>query len=133
MDFLNFNNTYTNSKVQYIDQEQLKILAGNIRSYIVDLNKIKSNADALWEQCSNNLDASALEGINVVKSENQVKFNTSIEELNNFADRLDSVANIWDDTEKEIKSSSIKLGSIFDDISKTFRSAVEYSKTINKK
>ena len=126
MDFFNFDNTYTNSKVQYIDQEQLKILAGTIRKYIIDLNRIKNKADSLWEQCSTNLDSEALEGINIVKSENQTKYNYSIDELNNYADRIESVANIWDDTEKEIKTSSVKLGSIFDDIGKTLRSAYEY-------
>jgi hypothetical protein len=125
---MNDNNTFNGSKVQYIDQEQLKILAGTIRKYVNDLSKIKSKADIVWDQCSAYLDESALESINSVKSDNYKKYTSSMDELNNYANRVESVANIWDDTEKEIKTSSRKLESFFDDIGKTMRSAIEFSK-----
>ena len=71
---MNDNNFFTNSKIQYVDQEQLKILAGTIRKYINDLNNIKTNADAIWEQSSTYLEDSALKGINTVKSDNNKKY-----------------------------------------------------------
>lgn len=121
-------NTYTNSKVQFIDQEQLKILAGTIRRYVNDLNKIKNKSDVLWEQCSAFLEEGTLDSINMVKSDNYSKYVSSIEELNNYANRIESVANIWDETEQEIKASSRTLESLFDDIGKTMRTAFEKSK-----
>ena len=128
---MNDNNFFTNSKIQYVDQEQLKILAGTIRKYINDLNNIKTNADAIWEQSSTYLEDNALKGINTVKSDNNKKYSKSIEELNEYANKIDTVANIWEDTENEIKSSSKKLESFFDDIGKTMRSAIDSAKNNN--
>ena len=57
---------HTNSKVQFIDQEQLKFLAGAIRKYINDLKILKQNEDIIWENSSSYLDDSALNGINTI-------------------------------------------------------------------
>ena len=121
-------NNYTNSKIQYIDQQQLKILAGTIRKFVVELNNIKKKSDIVWEQCSVYLEDNTIKSINTVKSDNTIKFSKAIEELNTYANKIESIANIWEDTENEIKISSKNLESLFDDIGKTMKSAIEYSK-----
>ena len=122
------NNTYTNSKVNYIDQEQLKILAGIIKRYANDLKTIKKKSDEIWEQCSSYLEDGTIANINIVKSNNYVKYNSSIDELINYANRIETVANIWDETEREINASSKKLESYFSDVSKTVKDAFERSR-----
>ena len=119
---------FTNSKIQYIDQQQLKILAGTIRKFIIELKTIKKKSDIVWEQCSAYLEDNTIKNINSVKSDNAIKFAAAIEDLNNYANKIESIANIWEDTENEIKTSSKNLESLFDDIGKTMRSAIEYSK-----
>ena len=122
------NNMYTNSQIQYIDQEQLKILSEAIRKYVSDLNQIKKKSDEIWEQCSGYLEEGTLQSIDLVKSNNFIKYSSSIEELNNYANKIDTIANIWDETEREIRSSSKKLESFFTDINKTMMNAFERSK-----
>lgn len=118
----------TNSKIMTVDEEQLKITSGIIKNYSNELLRIKKNADSLWEQCSIYIDDSVLNNINTVKETNNKKFDSAISELNEYSNKMNSIANIWKDTETEIKASTKKLDSLFSNIQKTMLDAINNSK-----
>ena len=122
----NFFNT--NSKIMTVDEEQLKITTRIIKKYANDLDRIKKNADLLWEQCSVYLDDNILESINNIKESNNKKYTSAISELNNYANKMESIAIIWKDAEDEIKSSSRKLENLFSNMEKTMIDAINDSK-----
>lgn len=119
---------YSNSNVMAIDEEQLKTIVGVIKRYATDLNKIKSRSDNIWEQCSSYLDDSVSANINEIKSANVTKYSTAMEELIAYANKLESISNIWKEAETEITTSSKNLESIFADISKNILDTVEKNK-----
>ena len=117
------NNDEMNSKVvTSIDQEQVKAIAGTLRKYSADLDTIKNEADMIWTNCETYLDSSIVASIRTVKGINKKRYMAAIEELNNYINKLETVVNIWKDTEDEIKASSIKLENIFSDIGKALSS-----------
>lgn len=122
------NDLYTNSKIMTVDEEQLKTTSGIIKQYAIELDNLKKQADSLWEKCSVYLDDNILNSINTVKDVNNKKYLNAINELNNYADKMESVSNIWKDAETEIKVSSKRLESLFSDISKTITDAINNSK-----
>ncbi len=129
----NTNDLNTNSKIMSVDEEQLKILSGIMKKYANDLNMIKKQSDTIWEQCCVYLDESIVDNINTVKEYNNKKFSSALEELNNYANKMETIANIWQDAETEIKVSSKKLESLFSDISRTMSDAANMiTSNINK-
>lgn len=118
----------TNSKIMTVDEDQLKITSGIIKNYSNELSRIKKEADLLWEECSVYIDDAVLNNINTVKSTNNKKFSSAITELNDYANKMESIANIWKDTEVEIKASTKNLESLFSDIQRTMINAVNDSK-----
>ena len=103
----------------YIDEEQLKEVSGYLRKYSSDLTKIKKHFNEVWEQCSSLLDDNTIKNINSLKDINDKKYNKAMEELETYANKIDTVANIWQDTNIQIKNSSKNLESMFIDISKS--------------
>lgn len=129
----NFKDFSTNSNNIAVDEEQLKNLSGIMIKYANDLDRIKKQASVIWEQCSVYLDDSVIENINQVKEYNEKKYAKAMDELNNYANKMETVANIWKDTEAEIKMSSKKLESLFSDINKTMTDSIKsISNNINK-
>ena len=122
------NNVYNGSQNITIDEEQLKIAVGQIKKQASELNKIKEQSDTLWEQCIPYLGESISSSINEMKSTNRKKYNDAIDELNNYANKLESVSNIWKDAETEITTSAKNLESLFSDIGKTIQNTVNNSK-----
>ena len=117
------NNNEMNSKIiTSIDQEQVKAIAGTLRRYSADLDNIKNEADIVWTNCETYLDSSIVASIRTVKEINRKRYMTAIEELNNYVNKLETIVNIWKDTEDEIKTSSIKLENIFSEIGKALSS-----------
>ena len=127
------DDTNTNSKIMAVDEEQLKILSGIMKKYTNDLNIVKKQADTIWEQCSSCLDDSIIENLKTVKEYNNKRFNSALEDLNNYANKMETIANIWKDAEAEIKVSSKKLETLFSDISRTMSEAANMmASNINK-
>ena len=118
------NNNIEASKPIAINQEQIKVIVGSLRKYAVDLEKVKSRADEIWEKCETYLDDNIINSIDTVKDINRKRYNSALEELNNYINKLETVANIWQDTEEQIKSSSIELENIFSEIGKTLSGLV---------
>ena len=118
------NNNIEASKPIAINQDQIKVIVGSLRKYAVDLEKVKSRADEIWEKCETYLDDNIINSIDTVKDINRKRYNSALEELNNYINKLETVANIWQDTEEQIKSSSIELENIFSEIGKTLSGLV---------
>ena len=102
-----------------INQEQIKMISGLIKRYSSDLEKVKERADLLWEKCETYLDPNIINSIDYVKDINRKRYNSAIEELNNYANKIESVANIWQEAEERIKTSSIELENLFSELGKT--------------
>ncbi len=119
---------YSNSNVMAIDEEQLKTIVGVIKRYATDLNKIKNRSDVVWEQCSSYLDDSVSANINEIKASNVTKYTSAMEELIAYANKLESISNIWKEAETEISTSSKNLESIFEEISKNILNTIEQNK-----
>ena len=109
-------------QITTIDQEQIKMISGLIKKYSSDLETVRERADLLWESCETYLDPSIINSIDYVKNINKKRYSDAIEELNNYANKIESIANIWNETEQRIKSSSIELEKIFSEIGKTISS-----------
>ena len=113
------DNLFSKSNLMYIDEEQLKEVSGYLRKYSSDLTKIKKHFNEVWEQCSTLLDDNTIKNINSLKDINDKKYSKAMEELETYANKIDTVANIWQDTNIQIKNSSKNLESMFIDISKS--------------
>ena len=113
------NNIEDMPKTSMIDQEQIKMISGSIKKHSADLEKIKNKADLIWERCETYLDNNIINSIDTVKEINRKRYNVAIEELNNYANKIETIANIWRETEEQIKTSSVKLETLFSDISKS--------------
>ena len=119
-----FDDNERNSLIMEINQEQIKGITRDIRKYSADLDLVRKRADEIWKSCEMYLDDSVINSIQTVKDINRKRYNRAFEELEGYANRIESVANIWKETEDEIKASSIKLENIFSDIGRTFTDMV---------
>lgn len=122
------NEVYNGSKNITIDEEQLKIIVGQIKKQSGELNQLKDQSDVLWEQLSPYLGESVTSSINSMRDDNRKKYYSAIEELNNYANKLESISNIWKDAEVEITTSAKNLESLFSDIGKTMQDTVYRNK-----
>ena len=115
------NNEINNNPNQNltIDAEKLKMLSGVIKKTINDLKTAKKNADDAWDKCNASLGTGITVDINERKQMINKEFDKAIAELETDAETLESVANIWNDTEVEIMTSSKSLDDIFIDLNKT--------------
>lgn len=100
------------------NEEELKIIANNIRKYINDLNTIKNKADQEWNMCTKFLDETTNQNINMVKSIDHKKYLADIENLENYANKLDFISNVLKETEIEIKASAKKFETMLDKMNK---------------
>lgn len=122
------NEVYNGSKNITIDEEQLKLAVGKIKEQSIELNQLKDQSDLLWEQFSPYLGESVSSSINAMRETNRKKYYSAIEELNNYANKLESISNIWKDAEIEITTSAKNLESLFSDIGKTMQDTVYKNK-----
>lgn len=120
----NDNNRFVRNNAIFIDEEQLRVFVGMIKQYAVELNSIKQKNDLIWEQCGKYLGESITSNINIAREYNSKRFKTAIDELDNYANKIESISNIWKDTEIEIKSSSKSLESMFADIERFVKSTI---------
>lgn len=111
-----------------INQEEVKLIVGSLRKYASDLEIVRKRADVIWERCEMFLDINIKNSIDTVKDINRKRYDKALEELNNYINKLETVANIWQNTEEEIKSSSIELENIFRDISNSFSNIINGKK-----
>ena len=116
------NEEWTNNTNQSLSsaQEKLKHISGIIRNSINNLKIAKKNADNAWTDCSNSLGSAITNDINERKATINHNFDKAIERLEQEANALYSIANIWNDTESEIRASSKNIDDIFTNISRTF-------------
>ena len=89
-----------------IDPEQLKIVVGIIKKCIFDLKSAKRIADDAWNKCKVSLEEEITKDIDEKKEIIRNNFDKTIEGLEKYANNLDSVSNIWKETEIEIMSTS---------------------------
>lgn len=89
-----------------IDPEQLKIIVNLIKKSAIDLTNAKKKADEAWNDCRASLGENVTKNIDERKYTSDKKFKKAIAEVENSATVLSTVANIWQDTENEIMSSS---------------------------
>ncbi len=92
-----------------VDPEQLKITVGIIKKNLLELDKAKKKADDAWENCKATLSENVTKSLEDKKISNDKRFIIAKEQLEEYANTLDSVSNIWKDTENEIISSSQEL------------------------
>lgn len=89
-----------------VDPEELKIVVGQLRKYLEDLKIAKEKADNAWDACRDSLESSVTKDIELTRDNIKSVFNSGIQKLENSVDNLDSICNIWKDTEIEIMSTS---------------------------
>ena len=111
-------------KVLSMDETQVKMISEKIREYASELEDIRNHAELMWEKCSVFLDDNIMSSINSVKEGNKKKYKAAHDNLKSYADRIDSIANIWKDTEAEIKSSSVDLENLFAELGRTISSVI---------
>ena len=97
-----------------VNPEDLKEAANAIRKNIIELKEAKKLASNAWDDCNVSLGEKFLEMINENKKKIDDKFDKAIEELNSRANSLESIANIWKESEIEIMSSMKKFSEVFD-------------------
>ncbi len=90
-----------------VNPEELKNSANTIRKSLIDLKAAKKLADAAWEDCMSSMSMGEqyLNMLNDSKIENDNVFSSAIDKLEMKANSLDSIANIWKESEIEIMSS----------------------------
>ncbi len=104
------------SKLLKTDPEQLKMTVGIIKKCIIDLNNAKSKADSAWNNYRSNVDDSMSKIIDEKKAEINNGYAKAIEELEKNSDVLDSISNIWKETEIELNKSSKSFEAMFDSV-----------------
>ena len=114
------NDTSLNENMQNIsiDPEQLKIIVGIINKCSFDLKNAKEKADEAWASCKTSLSENVTKDIDDKKEIIKKDFEKALEELDEYALKLDSVSNIWKDTEMEILSTSKEVEQLLSGISK---------------
>ena len=120
------NNESLNENLQalYIDPEQLKIVVGIIRKNINELKSAKEKEDNAWEACKSSINENIMNEINTQKQTNMKSFERGIEKLELYANKLESISNIWEDTENEIMSSSKEVEGLFANINRKITSSL---------
>lgn len=101
------------SKNITVDPEQLKIVVGIIKKCAFDLKNAKEKSDEAWNACKGSLGENITRDIDEKREINQKNFENALEKLERYADNLNSVSNIWKETETEIISSSKEMESSF--------------------
>ena len=102
-----------------IDQERLKYIAGIIKRSIMNLKIAKKKADAAWIDCGDSLGRAITNDIDERKTVINDNYEKAMERLETEANALESIANIWNDTEVEIMSSSKNIDDIISNISRS--------------
>lgn len=103
-----------------IDPEQLKITVGIIKRCITDLQSAKGKADEAWELCRNSLNKEILNDIDEKRAVNNKLFDEGIENIELAANKLESVSNIWQETEKDIITSSKEIDGLLSEVQRRF-------------
>ena len=101
-----------------VDPDELKAAVNIIKKYLIELKNAKEKADNAWEQCSPNIDKRYLSILNENKKMNQQNFNKAIEDLEYNANVLNSVADIWKESEQELSSSFKEFNMLFSSLTK---------------
>ena len=101
-----------------VNPEEIKAAAVSMKIYIKDLKDAKKAADLAWEECDISMGEDFINMINDNKLENDKKFNDAISKLESRANSLDSISNIWKESELEILASYKQLNEVFDSVSK---------------
>ncbi len=115
----NFNDSFSNNRSIKTDPEQLKMTVAIIRKCIMDLNNAKKRADEAWINYKNNVNdtmAATIDEKHIMVDDNYKK---AIEKLEESANALDSVSNIWKDTEITLKHSTKDLEDFITSIGNT--------------
>ena len=107
-----------NTKNLNVDPDELKAAVSIIKKCLIELNNAKEKADKAWEQCSTNIDKKYLNLLNENKKINQQNFNKAIEDLEYNTNVLNSVADIWKESEQEISSSFKEFNMLFSNLTK---------------
>lgn len=89
-----------------VDPEELKIVVGELRKYLEDLKIAKEKADNAWEVCRDSLESNVTKDIDSTRDNIKSVFDSAVQKLENRIDSLESISNIWKDTEVEIMSTS---------------------------
>ena len=96
-----------------IDPERLSYISGIIRKTIIELNIAKKKADDAWNGCYASLGDTVTKDINDRRYLINKKYEEAINNLENEANDLMSVATIWNETETEIMTSSKQVDDMF--------------------
>ena len=113
MDYDN-NSIYNNYSID--DEEQLKLIAINMSKCLEELKKIKESSDFEWNECTKYLSEDVNININDIKDNNGKKFVKGTDDLESYILKLESIIQIMKETEIEIKASSKKFESVFDEV-----------------
>lgn len=116
----NLSDFISKSKMLKSDPEQLKITVGIIKKCIIDLNNAKIKADNAWINYRSNVDDSMSKIIDEKKAEINKEYSLAIDDLERNSDVLDSIANIWKETEIELNTSSKNFEAMFNSVNKLF-------------
>ena len=111
-------NNMNNNQNLTVNPEEIKAAAVSMKIYIKDLKDAKKAADLAWEECDISMGEDFINMINDNKLENDKKFNDAISKLESRANSLDSISNIWKESELEILASYKQLNEVFDSVSK---------------
>ena len=111
-------NNMNNNQNLTVNPEEIKAAAVSMKIYIKDLKDAKKTADLAWEECDISMGEDFINMINDNKLENDKKFNDAISKLESRANSLDSISNIWKESELEILASYKQLNEVFDSVSK---------------
>lgn len=101
-----------------VNPDELKNAANVIKQCLIDLKKAKSEADIAWENCNMSMGENIISKMNENKEYNDKKFEDAIAKLETKAISLDSISNIWKDSEIEIMSSYKQFDELFATVNK---------------
>jgi hypothetical protein len=109
-----------NNQTVSVNPEDLKETANTIRKCIIDLKDAKKLADSAWEDClgSISMGEQFINILNDNKMSNDKTFANAINKLETRANSLESISNIWKDSETEIMASVKSFNDMFSLISK---------------
>ncbi len=110
-----------------VNPEELQNLINTLKKSVIDLRNAKGKADDAWTRCEASLGQIFTKTINERKIKINESFNKAIEEIENSINVLNSVTNIWKDTEIEILKSSNTIDDYVLDIMKKISSTFNSS------
>ena len=131
---VNNDNLVSGTQNFNVDPDQLKIVVGIIKKNLIELEKAKKKADDAWEKCKATLSENVTKSIEDKKISNDKRFVIAKDQLEEYANTLDSVSNIWKDTETEIMSSANDFEKTISNISTDINRALGFAilKQVNK-